>query len=49
MKMYVVKYVELMEKHAEDIAKKWVKDVRQHNKTTYYKFLDEQKNYFPVC
>lgn len=43
MKTYAVKYVELMERHAEDIAKKWVKDVRQHNKTTYYKFLDEQK------
>jgi hypothetical protein len=43
MKTYAVKYVELMERHAEDIAKKWAKDVRQNTKTTYYKFLDEQK------
>lgn len=43
MKTYAVKYIELMERHAEDIAKRWAKDVRSNTKTTYYKFLDEQK------
>lgn len=43
MKTYAVKYIELMERHAEEIAKNWAKDVRQNTKTTYYKFLDEQK------
>jgi hypothetical protein len=43
MKMYAVKYIELMERHAEEIAKRWSKDVRRNTKTTYYKFMDEQK------
>lgn len=43
MKTYAVKYIELMERHAEDIAKRWAKDVRSNPKTTYYKFQDEQK------
>ena len=43
MKTYAVKYIELMEQHAEEIAKRCAKDVCSNTKTTYYKFLDEQK------
>jgi hypothetical protein len=43
MRTYASKYLELAEHHAEQMAKRWVKDVRSNNKTTYYRFLDEQK------
>lgn len=43
MKTYATKYLELAEHHAEDIAGRWAKDVRGNLKTTYYKYLDEQK------
>lgn len=43
MRTYVKKYLELVEHHAEDMAKRWAKDVRSNNKTTYYKFIDEKK------
>ena len=43
MKTYATKYLELVEQHAEKMAKRWAKDVRSNNKTTFYKYLDEQK------
>lgn len=43
MKTYATKYLELAERHAEQMAKRWAKDVRSNLKTTYYKYLDEQK------
>ena len=43
MKTYAAKYLELAERHAEQMAKRWAKDVRSNVKTTYYKYLDEQK------
>lgn len=43
MKTYATKYLELAKQHAEKMARKWAKDVRSNNKTTYYKFLDEEK------
>jgi hypothetical protein len=43
MKTYATKYLELAERHAEQMAKRWAKDVRSNIKTTYYKYLDEQK------
>lgn len=43
MKTYAIKYVELVKQHAEDMAKRWAEDVRSNRKTTYYKYLDEQK------
>jgi len=42
MKTYAIKYLELAEKHAEKIAKGWVKDVQNNPKTTTYKNLDEE-------
>jgi hypothetical protein len=46
MKTYATKYLELAESHAEQMAKRWAKDVRSNIKTTYYKYLDEQKIIF---
>ncbi|MGV8056498.1 MAG: hypothetical protein AB2L12_00455 [Smithellaceae bacterium] len=43
MKTYAIKYLELVEGHAEEMAKRWAKDVRSNLKTTFYKYLDEQK------
>lgn len=43
MKTYAIKYVELVEQHAEEMAKRWAKDVRSNRKTTSYKYLDEKK------
>jgi len=43
MKVYAVKYLELVEKHADKIAARWVKDVKSNDKTPTYKNLDEQK------
>lgn len=43
MKTYAIKYLELAEKHAEKVAKKWAKDVQSNAKTPTYKNLDEQK------
>jgi hypothetical protein len=43
MKNYATKYLELAERHAETMAKRWAKDVRSNHKTPYYKYLDEQK------
>jgi len=43
MKTYAVKYLEFIDQNAEEIAKRWAKDVRSNLKTTYYRFLDEQK------
>jgi len=41
MKTYAVKYLELAEKHAEQIAARWAKDVKSNAKTPTYKSLDE--------
>ncbi len=46
MKVYAVKYLELVEKHADNIAARWVKDVKSNDKTPTYKNLDEQKIIF---
>jgi hypothetical protein len=43
MKTYATKYIELAERHAEQIAGRWAKDVRSNRKTTHYKYLDEKK------
>ena len=43
MKTYATKYLELVEQHAEKMAKRWAKDVRTNKKTAYYQYLDEQK------
>ncbi len=43
MKTYAIKYLELVDQHAEKMAKRWAKDVRSNNKTKYYQQLDEQK------
>lgn len=43
MKPYAAKYLELVEYHAEQMAKRWAKDVQSNLKTTFYRFLDEQK------
>jgi hypothetical protein len=43
MKTYATKYIELAERHAEDMAKRWAKDVRSNHKTPSYKHLDEQR------
>lgn len=37
MKTYAYKYLELAEKHAEKIAARWVKDVRNNTRTQTYK------------
>lgn len=43
MKTYAIKYLEFIDQYAEEMAKRWAKDVRSNRKTTHYKFLDEQK------
>lgn len=43
MKTYATKYLELAERHAETMAKRWAKDVRSNHKTPFYKHLDEQR------
>jgi len=43
MKPYAAKYLELIQYHAEQMAKRWACDVRSNLKTTFYRFLDEQK------
>lgn len=43
MKTYATKYLELAKNHAEKMARRWAKDVRSNRKTTYYKYLDEEK------
>ncbi|HUN54812.1 MAG TPA: hypothetical protein VMU29_06605 [Smithella sp.] len=43
MKAYAIKYLELIEKHADKIAVRWLKDVRNNAKTPAYKNLDEQQ------
>ncbi len=42
MKTYAIKYLELAEKHAEKIAARWAKDVKNNVKTPIYKSLDEE-------
>ena len=42
MKTYAIKYLELAEKHAEKIAARWLKDVKNNVKTPTYKNLDEE-------
>ncbi len=46
MKTYAIKYLELVDQHAEKMAERWAKDVRSNNKTKYYQQLDEQKIIF---
>jgi len=43
MRNYAIKYLELVERHAEDMAKRWAKDVRSNLKTTHYTTLDEEE------
>ncbi|PKN76641.1 MAG: hypothetical protein CVU52_03860 [Deltaproteobacteria bacterium HGW-Deltaproteobacteria-10] len=43
MKTYAIKYLELIDQHAEKMAARWSKDVRSNSKTKYYQLLDEQK------
>ncbi len=43
MKTYAIKYLELVDQHAEKMAARWAKDVRSNSKTKYYQLLDEQK------
>lgn len=43
MKTYTLKYVELAEHHAENMAKRWAADVQNNVKTPTYKSLNEQK------
>ena len=42
-KTYAFKYLELAEKHAEKIAERWVKDVRNNTRTPTYKNLNEKQ------
>ncbi len=42
-KTYAYKYLELAEKHAEKIAARWVKDVRNNTRTPTYKKLNEKQ------
>ena len=46
MKTYAIKFVELAERHAEKMAKRWAMDVQNNVKTKTYKNLDEQKIIF---
>lgn len=46
MKTYAIKFVELAERHAEKMAKRWALDVQNNVKTKTYKNLDEQKIIF---
>lgn len=43
MRTYSLKYVELAEKHAEQMAKRWAADVQNNPKTPTYRSLNEQK------
>jgi hypothetical protein len=43
MKTYAIKYVELAEKHAGRMAKRWAMDVQNNTRTKKYKELDEEK------
>lgn len=43
MRTYSLKYVELAEKHAEQMAVRWAADVHNNPKTPTYKILNEQK------
>lgn len=42
MKTYAVKYLELAERHAEKIAARWAKDIKNHSRTPTYKSLNEE-------
>ncbi len=42
MKTYAIKYLELAEQHAQKIAARWLKDVKNNVKTPTYKNLDEE-------
>ncbi len=42
MKTYAIKYLELAEKHAEKIAARWLKDVKNNLRTPTYKSLNEE-------
>lgn len=42
-KTYAFKYLELAEKHAEKIAERWLKDVRNNTRTPIYKKLNEKQ------
>ena len=46
MKTYAIKYVELAEKHAEKMARRWALDVQNNVKTKKYKELGEEKIIF---
>ncbi|PKN69886.1 MAG: hypothetical protein CVU54_07585 [Deltaproteobacteria bacterium HGW-Deltaproteobacteria-12] len=46
MKTYAIKYVELAEKHAEKMARRWALDVQNNVKTKNYKELGEEKIIF---
>jgi len=43
MKTYAIKYVELAEKHAGRMSKRWAMDVQNNTRTKKYKELDEQR------
>lgn len=43
MKTYAIKYVELAEKHAGRMAKRWAMDVQNNTRTKKYKELDEER------
>ena len=43
MKTYAIKYVELAERHAEKMAKRWAMDVQNNVHTKRYKELEEDK------
>jgi len=43
MKTYAATYVELADRHAEDMAKRWAADVQNNARTPTYKELNEQK------
>ncbi len=42
-KTYAFKYLELAEKHADKIAERWAKDVRNNVRTPRYKSLNEKE------
>ena len=43
MKTYAIKYVELAEKHAGRMAKRWATDVQNNTRTKKFKELDEER------
>jgi hypothetical protein len=43
MKTYAIKYVELAEKHAGRMAKRWAMDVQNNTRTKKFKELDEER------